>query len=68
MISPLLEQLMDGPQTAAQLSDALWWELDLVELVLAASVEDGDVHAEIDGTYWLAKELAPNQEQYGVAS
>lgn len=43
-----------GPLTLEQLSMELMWEESLVAIVVDPLVKAGDIHAEIDGTYWLA--------------
>lgn len=54
-----------GPLTIEQLSDALMWEQALVSIVVNALVKAGDIHAEIDGTHWLA--TSQEQSSRGAA-
>jgi hypothetical protein len=54
----MLNQLVHGPQTLEELSDALWWDHELTKMVIGCLIFDGSIHAEIDGTYWMAREAA----------
>jgi len=58
MRDSMLNQLAQGPQTLDQLSDALKWDHELTNIVIECLIFDGSIHAEIDGTYWMAREAA----------
>ena len=51
-----------GPLCVEDISDALMWEEALVHSFLVPLVSKGEVHMEIDGTYWISTEL----ERMGV--
>jgi len=58
MRDSMLNQLVHGPQTLEELSDALRWDHELTKMVIGCLIFDGSIHAEIDGTYWIAGEAA----------
>lgn len=59
MSQDLLDLLYQrGPLCVEEISDALMWDEDLVHFTLIPLVKSGQVHMEIDGTFWFAQEVA----------